>query len=201
LDNKKNPRLTTELDLGVIGPNGKGEEEQKTIHRWLNNIQPLGWQYQISNDLVLNYFVQYEKGISVKKHAEMIAFCNANFGTLYDNAGGGLIFRAGWLNPYFETLSLFKHAEAGKKFRCTFIAKGELKVIGYNATLQGGMFNRNSIYIIPDKNVERIVADVSAGIILSYKRLSLEYTKFYITPEFRNGLDHGWGHINITVCF
>ncbi|MGZ4116727.1 MAG: lipid A-modifier LpxR family protein, partial [Bacteroidia bacterium] len=201
IDKQKKQRLSTSLDLGVIGPNGGGEQEQKAIHKALNNIQPLGWQFQIANDYVINYDLLYEKGLLVKKHLEIMGLAGFRAGTLYDDIGGGLLIRAGWMYSYFENLGLMKHSQPHKKFHCSLYARGEVRAVGYNATMQGGFFLRNSVYTIPDKDIERVLATTSAGIILSYKRVSIEYGKVYITPEFRNGLDHGWGHVVITTCF
>ena len=201
MDKERLERLTTSIDLGVIGPWGGGEQEQKAIHKSLVNIQPLGWEYQIANDYVINYDLLYEKGLIEKKHFEMIGLAGFRAGTLYDDVESGLLFRAGRLNSYFENLGLQKHSIPKKKFHCVFYAKGEVKVVAYNATMQGGFFNKNSIYTISNADIDRIVATTSAGIILSYKRFSLEFGRVYITPEFRNGLDHGWGHVVISTCF
>jgi lipid A 3-O-deacylase len=67
--------------------------------------------------------------------------------------------------------------------------------------MQGGTFNKNSIYVIRVGEVNRVVGTAYAGIVLAYKRLSIEYTKAYITPEFSGGLAHGWGHCNISFSF
>ena len=56
---EKKQRLISEIDLGAIGPCAVCEEEQKGIHRSLLNIQPLGWEFQISNDVLLNYRMRY----------------------------------------------------------------------------------------------------------------------------------------------
>ena len=201
IDKEKKLRINTSLDIGLIGPNGKGEEEQKAIHKSLVNIQPLGWEYQIANDYVINYDLLLEKGLLVKKHLEIMGLAGFRVGTLYTDISEGVLVRAGWMNSYFENLGMFKHSEHKKAFRCTLYARGELKAVGYNATMQGGFFFRKSIYTIPDKDIERVVATGSAGIILSYKRFSVEYGKAYISPEFKNGLDHGWGHVVISTSF
>lgn len=201
INTQKRIRLNTKLDLGIIGPMAKGEEEQKAIHKSLVNIQPLGWENQIANDYVVNYDLLYEKGVIEKKHLEIVGLAGCRAGTLYDDISGGVLIRAGWMNSYFENLGIVKHSQAKKKFRCTLFARGEVKIVGYNATMQGGVFNKKSIYTLPDSNITRVVATTSAGITISYKRLSLEYAKFYITPEFKNGVDHGWGHIVIFFCF
>jgi lipid A 3-O-deacylase len=200
---EKQQRLTTQLDLGIIGPNAKGEQEQKAIHKALVNLQPLGWQYQITNDVIINYDLQFEKGLFIKKAIELIGFADARIGTLYDDAGVGAQLRAGWMQPYFNNLGLTKNKEnkGYRKFQGYIFTKGEMKGVAYNATMQGGVFNTKSIYTLPSESIERVIGIAYVGIVLAYKRFSVEYTKAYLTPEFKNGLNHGWGHCVITVCF
>jgi len=193
-------RLTTKINTGIIGPNSKGAEEQKGIHYALNNIQPLGWENQVENDYVLNYEICIEKGLLNKKYFEFIGIADARIGTLYDDICLGAILRAGKMHSYFDDLGLTRQKEAAK-FQWYVFVKGKLKAVGYNATMQGGMINRNSVYTIPSDDITRIVGTVYYGIVIAYKRLSLEYSKANISPEFRNGLSHGRGRIGVNVCF
>jgi len=201
VDKEQGQRLTTQLDLGVIGPAAKGEEEQKGIHYALNNIQPLGWEYQIDNDAVVNYTVNYEKGFLLKKHMEFVGMAEVRAGTLYDDISVGATIRIGWMQPYFENLGLSKDRRSNRKFQCYILVREKVRAVGYNATMQGGLFNRNSVYTLNKDEITRVVGRADIGIVLAYKRLSVEYTKVHITPEFETGLRHGWGHICISVCF
>ncbi|MGZ3900475.1 MAG: lipid A deacylase LpxR family protein [Bacteroidia bacterium] len=199
IDPLRKQRLTTELDFGIIGPCAKCEEEQKGIHKALNNIQPLGWENQLSQDVIINYTASYEKAIFSSKYIELIGYTDMRAGTLYDDIGAGLHLRFGKMNSYFKHLGIIKNASENK-FQLYFTAKAKGKIVGYNATLQGGPFS-NSIYEIAPGNVTRAVFFSYMGVVLTYKRLSLEYARTYLTKEFVTGLDHGWGRCNITVCF
>jgi lipid A 3-O-deacylase len=199
-DQEHQQSLFSQIDLGMIGPFTRGEEEQKYIHKVLNNIQPLGWEYQIANDAVVNYTLRYEKGFFMKKHIEFIGMLGVRAGTLYDDISMGGTLRIGILNSYFSSPGLTKNSE-GKKFQCYVFFRENVKAVGYNATMQGGAFNKSSFYTLRVGEINRVVGTAYAGIVIAYKRVSLEYTKAYITPEFEKGLSHGWGHCNITVCF
>ncbi len=195
-------RLETRLDLGIIGPNAKGEEEQKGIHKALDNIEPLGWENQLAQDIVVNYRACIEKGLIMSKHFELMGASIGRAGTLYTDLGIRLNTRLGIFSPYFDNLGLENDASKRKsKFKIYGIAKAGVRAVMYNATLQGGLINRSSIYTLPAGDVNRIVAECAGGIVIAYKRLSLEYSKAYITAEFKNGVDHGWGKCVITVCF
>ena len=201
----KKQRFTTGIDIGVMGPEGKAAETQKSIHTWLENIQPLGWEYQLATDIVLNYNVCLEKGFITNKKFEFIGIGAARAGTIYDDIGAGVLLRAGWMPAYFESLGIGYNSNSPtakkNRLKCYVFAKGEAKAVFYNATLQGGMFNKESIYVLPASSVSRVVCTATTGIVIAYKRFSVEYTKIYISPEFKGGLPHGWGHCAITAYF
>lgn len=202
INKEKKLLLRTQLDLGILGPYAKGEEEQKGIHKAINNIEPLGWENQLATDVVVNYKTKIEKGFVNLKNFELMGNSTLRVGTLYTDLGLGLYSRLGIFSPYFNNLGLEKTAAERKNdFKIWLIGSAGAKVVAYNATLQGGLFNTSSIYTLPDSDVQRVVAELMGGIVIAYKHVSLEYSKFYITPEFKKGVDHGWGKCAINVSF
>ena len=202
LNPDKKIALQTQLDLGVIGPCAMCEEEQKAIHRLLVNIQPLGWENQLQTNYIINYRAKFEKGLFNKKHREIIGDAAARLGTLYTDFSVGLTGRMGFFSGYFNNLGMDKYAiERKSNFQFYGILKANVKAVAYNATLQGGMFNNKSVYTISDNRVTRVVMEGMAGIVLTYKRIGLEYSKFYLSKEFKEGLEHQWGRCVITYCF
>ncbi len=202
LNPEKQLALKSQLDLGVIGPCARCEDEQKAIHRSLVNIQPLGWENQIKTDYLINYNVKLEKGLRMKKNREIIGNAALRLGTLYTDASVGLTARFGFLSPYFSNLGMDRYS-VYRKSNLQFygILKGNVKAVAYNATLQGGLFNHESIYTISDGRVTRVVVDGMAGFVFTYKRIGLEYSKFYLSKEFKEGLEQHWGRCVITYCF
>ena len=199
---QKKMALSTQLDLGIIGPCARCEDEQKAIHKALVNIRPLGWENQLKTDYIINYKLSFEKGIINQKHIELIGKSTIKIGSLYTDMSIGVTSRVGYMSSYFNNLGMDRFSKQRKSnFQCYGILRGGLKLVGYNATLQGGLFNEKSIYTISDKRIERIVVDGMAGIVISYKRIGLEYSKFYISKEFFEGIDHGWGRCVIIYSF
>jgi lipid A 3-O-deacylase len=199
IDPEKKQRLTTKFDIGAIGQCAKCEEEQKAIHKALVNIQPLGWENQINNDIILNYSGSFEQGLFLREYFELIGFADARFGTLYDDVGGGFYIRIGMMNSYFKNFGIIKNA-ASNKFQLYFNARGTAKLVGYNGTLQGGLFE-NCIYTIEPARITRGVYSVFGGLVLAYKRISFEYANYYLTKEFLEGINHAWGRCTVLVCF
>ncbi len=200
INSTKKTLLQTQVDLGFIGPCAKCEEEQKAIHKGLVNIRPLGWENQIKTDIIINYRVKFEKGLLIQKNFELMANSSMRLGTLYTDIGLGLFMRIGFFSPYFNDLGLQKKAITNK-FKLYGVFKTNSKLVGYNAVLQGGLFNEKSVLTVPENRVNRLVFDGLAGVVIAYKRVSLEYSKTILTPEFEGGLFHGWGKCVITVCF
>jgi hypothetical protein len=110
--------------------------------------------------------------------------------------------RAGWLNPYFANLGIARKKalhEAGlRKVQFFLYLKGSERLVGYDATLQGGLFNKSSVYTIPGKDVSRAVFEGSAGLTLSLNGIRLDVEQFMLSPEFNGGQWHRWVHVGVT---
>ncbi len=64
-DHVKKQKLTTSVSFGVIGKYAFGEEVQTWVHDLIHYQRPKGWDNQIANDIVLTYYINYEKKYSV----------------------------------------------------------------------------------------------------------------------------------------
>lgn len=181
-------RLTSRINIGVIGPAALGGTVQKTLH----DIEPVGWQNQITNDLLLNYFIKAEKGIRLGSHAELIGMVSAEAGTLKTNlsAGGGV--RLSNAKGYFESVflesSLKKNTTRVNYF---FMIGISGTLVGYDATLQGGWIeSNNNVYVIAPSGVSRGVFHAHAGTGINIGRFGFEAEHFFLSPEFSSGKSH-----------
>lgn len=191
---KRADRITTMLSIGVIGKIAGGQWMQETIHRNLDNAMPQGWKYQVANDVVINYRFFYEKQLlRFENILEINATAITDAGTL--NTGGSL--GANFILGYFESA----YKSNTKKISAFAYAHTELRGIGYDAMLEGGIFNPNSIHTIPASDVERFVATNRLGVILRYRGVQLEYFQTYRTRRFIKGDPHAWGGVLIGVGF
>ena len=180
--------MYSEVDAGGIGPCAHCKETQENIHKWLHNIQPLGWQFQVGNDIVLNYFFHYDRKIFRERYFDASFFTDVKAGTLFDGAGLGNKMRLGILRP-------------SGKFHGYVFSTAEVYGVGYNAVLEGGVFREQNIYTIAPQKLERVLLDTSIGLVLYYRKMSVEYTKHFISPEFHHGLEHSWGHCVLGFYF
>jgi hypothetical protein len=202
-DPERKFRQTTEIDLGVIGPSSYGDFVQKSFHSSVpTNNEPLGWEYQIQDDLVLNYNLSYEKGIISSRTMDLNLNAFGALGSLYTNMGGGLQFRAGKINSYFGSYgysgSLAKKAKRYSKFQAFVFVTSQGKVVGYDATLEGGMFNKSSIYTLKSADLYRLVYQGTLGLTLAYAGFRFDVEQFLLSPEFHGCGWHKWVHIGVT---
>jgi hypothetical protein len=184
--------LSSTLTIGIIGPFTLGKEIQTEIHEWINHKIPHGWQYQIQNDVILNYEISHEK--QLYRLNDLFAL-NSNaklrLGTMNTNISGGLTTTFGKINSPFVSL---KNKE---DFQIYLYCQGLVTAVGYDASLQGGIFNQNSPYVITDQNMERFTFQSNFGIVLRHKKLYLEYCHSELTKEFKTGSAHRWGGFRI----
>ena len=188
----KNLMLYTQFDLGLLGPLAKGEEEQKAIHKALDNIEPQGWDNQLSNSPVFNYNIKIEKAVLIKKHFNVTVKAISRLGTLYTDGALALKCRFGIFDTWFnQTLA--------KNFNISVYGNIQSRMVAYNSTLQGGIKRTRDIYKLSSSSIKRNVNEFTLGINFVFRRLGLEYSQTFISPEFINGESHGWGSCGITI--
>jgi hypothetical protein len=194
-DTNKRQRFTSTLNLGVMGPHAGGKWMQESIHSWLDNVQPGGWKYQLSNDVIVNYTANYERTVlSFANHFMLNALGSAALGTMNDKVSVGFNVMTGSFNDFYGIINR-------KKFRTYIYAQPLVSFIGYNATLQGGMFAKTNIYSIQAKDIERLVFSGRAGIIFQIAGIYLEHFYAISTKEFTTQKNSFWGGLQIGVAF
>ncbi|WP_133271234.1 lipid A deacylase LpxR family protein [Hymenobacter radiodurans] len=196
-------RLTAGLDIGFMGPAAGAKGFQTKVHELLDAPTPRGWDYQVQNDLVLGYQLGFEKQLLGGKFAELIGTARTSVGTLNTLAATGLLLRMGKMNPYFRNLGVSSAAgrAGGQKFQLYAQGRLEGRAVGYNATMQGGILNRQSPYTLRAEQLKRTVVQGSGGVVLAYGGLRFEPSATWVSPEFRGGRAHRWVQFEVWVAF
>jgi lipid A 3-O-deacylase len=196
IDPEHKQRFSTALSTGVIGQAAGGMEMQTAIHRWLNDITPHGWPNQIHNDAIINYQADYEKQlVQAGNYFSLDVDGMARAGTLSDKAAAGTTMMMGYFNSPFNTVKI-----AGDQFRIYAYEHAEADAVGYDATLQGGVFDHTSPYTIAAKDISRFAFQNRFGFVVIYRKLYLEYFQSLLSAEFATGNYHVWGGIQIAVA-
>lgn len=189
----KNKRYTTAVSAGIMGPAAGGQQMQTGIHRWLKNPLPHGWQHQIKNDVILNtQFIYEQQLLSAGSAFELSSMANVQLGTHDVKASTGFNFMAGNFTAAFSTAKQ-------KKVTYYLYAQPQINIVGYNATLQGGLLNRKSPYTIAAKNINRFTFRADYGLVLRFTKVYLEYCQSMLTKEFTTGKLHRWGGVRVGV--
>lgn len=194
-DSIRKNRIASALSIGIMGPAALGEEIQTSIHRWTGNKIPKGWQHQIKNDILLNYQLNYEKKLGRASDNFLInAAAEARAGTLHNRVSGGLNFMTGHFNNPYKPIKK-------RSIEYYLYTQTRINFIGYDATMQGGLFNRKSPYTIAASDVTRITFQADAGVVVNFRKLYFSYTQSFLTKEFRTGKYHRWGGLSLGFSF
>lgn len=195
-DTVRKSRFNTIVSLGLIGQGSLGETLQLGWHQLTRNVLPQGWRYQIKNDIVLTYTVQYEKELlRANNWFSLQTTSRAQLGTLFTNAGVGFNMVLGLINEPFSAVA------DNKKLRLYVYIQPMAHIVGYDATLQGGMFNNDSVYTIASGDVERFTGQYVTGIVIQKYGFYAEFTRTSITREFANGRSSHWGGLRVGYYF
>jgi hypothetical protein len=178
--------LTSRLDAGMIGQAAGGKWQQVGIHKATGNAVPHGWDNQIRNDAAVGYFFRLEKLLATAKAVDVSVYGDAEAGTLYDNAAAGISGRAGRIT--------------GSKHFYLF-GRAEEKLVGYDATLQGGVFNKSSPYVLSSAQVRRSVMRADVGMVWDMDRWAVAVSRTYLSREFTGGVSHEWVELSFLRRF
>jgi hypothetical protein len=194
-------RLTSSIRTGVLGSNSLASSLQSGLH----DLKPTGWKFQVQNDIILNLQAQIEKGIINKQNFEMIASGNTRIGTLNTDIGGSILVRFGQFNPYFRGPYTAKPGSAEysgiKRWSYWVSLEAEQQYVFYNATLNGGLFQKDSPFVLKYTELQHAVTRLTIGISCFYKQNGLVLSFVRLNPEFNNGHMHRWGSIRLIRNF
>lgn len=196
LNQSKLVKIQSDFKIGILGKFSGGESIQNGIHLILPPSDPaLGWHNQINSDLAINYLVKIEKGIIHKKSFELNILANAAAGIPYTQMEGGFNFRTGRFFDYFASTGFSNQ----KDYQLYFFADFRVRFKIYDATLQGGLFNRPSIHVLD--NITHWVGTAKGGFTFSVKNFRTDLGAQYLTPEFDGGRTHAWAYIRFSIGF
>ncbi|WP_222984206.1 lipid A-modifier LpxR family protein [Flagellimonas meishanensis] len=217
--------LNSQLIFGLTGWQGPGEAQYYIHDRgWFGTTRPnpRGWDNQIgfNGSFVVNYNILRMQSFNLNYKDDLKTelfrpswLIGGDFGNYMMNLEAGLYLNMLNINsfPVFGantggTPILLRATETSgtpkkgtKGFRLHLFAEPKVRLVGYDTTLQGLLFNDNSPYTIDSGNINRIVLDFKAGVkLLLANRFFIGYNHFLRTQEFKQGKNvHHWGGVTL----
>ena len=191
-------KLSSQFDLGLLGPLSGAQKAQEYVHDWLGSTPPGGWDFQIHNRPYINYNLNIEKGLLVVNGFEFIGNSRIRGGNIHNDIQIGTLLRFGKLNNYFNGLGLpNKSYKLKHDFQLFAFGGAALKAVAYNATLMGGIIPPESIHQFTFRDITNFVVNVHGGIHVSYKSFGAKGQLSWRSKEFEGGDVHGWGSISL----
>ncbi len=205
-DIEKKQKITTELDFGVIGKYSLAGQTQTFVHKLIHYQVAKGWGNQIASDVILNYFISYEKLlVQPSENLEIIARLESNMGTWKNTFGFGFTFRAGLFNSYFSNYEnpVYRGNPGqtntnNRKFQFYFFMRPIFRAVMDDATLQGGFFSHNSSpYTLTKDQITNSHMEFNYGFVISKNRLGISFSEKLWTEEIKNSVNQQIGNITI----
>jgi len=137
------------VNAGTVGPSALGEEVQEGLHKAIGFYSIKGWEYQIANEIGVNSSFKYSRLFFQKQNDNDFSLNTyINLGNTFSGAGAGVLFRAGQINSFFNSVS--NNSRISNSIGDTipqkeffFFTRPMLNFVAYDATVQGGLFTDN----------------------------------------------------------
>ena len=193
-------RIKSSIGIGVIGRSAGGEFIQNFIHGLTPHSENAnGWQHQISNDLLLDYAIEIEKGWIYKRWLNVSTSFHGQAGTYKNLFGVSGRMNIGLLDHRYTTVLGYDLEKSN--FSVNLFLGGRMHYLFYDATLEGGIFSNRSSYAIEESQVNRRRYETNMGLQIRFKKVVLETGRVWQNQEFTAGSDHAWGYISVGIIF
>jgi len=207
---------TVEISLGLVGPSSYAEECQKAVHHIFDDLDPKGWDNQLSNEPVLELMYEHKKKLSRSGGGsgfghDLILNTGGGLGNALIYCNLGLGFRFGWNLPNdfgrfpIRTISSFNGAftsgnsesSENSPLGIQMIFSGEGRGVLHNIFLDGNTFTDS-----PSVNKKPVVGDFMAGINLSKGRAQLCVAFVFRSKEYETQTQaQKFGSINFSFSY
>lgn len=193
-------------ELGFVGPNSFAEETQKTFHKFLSYKSVYGWETQVKNDLAIQSHFLFSNKLLPTLNNDKIDFhfqAEANLGTIFTDGSAGFLTRIGFkkLVPVYNSnlygASVTRELRKSESEVYFYIAPS-IKYQVYDATIQGSLFNNNSLVTF-----DLIPVRFNGEVGFKYRKnnLNLSYAFVYRSKELHSNINTGYFYGSILVSY
>jgi len=188
------------LKVGMVGPSAKGEQIQKTIHKWTGSEIPQGWDNQLYDELGINIGYMHKRRYEYKKSNSnygivLIPTLSVDLGNISTQASVGLLSRIGYnIAKDFGVTTISAGAESDipsytKKKRShanhwsySLNIAARVSAVAKDIFVEGNTFKTS----IVTHERENLVAYYGAGISVRYKSFIIDFMQIHNTPRAKD---------------
>lgn len=203
---KDGQQISAGLTVGTIGPNSLAQDAQELLHDVVGFYEINGWQYQVKNELGVNAQFEYKRLLArTSENTDFTLGSRASLGTTFTGAAAGILFRAGDINELYQSASTGNRISnqedsAVPEREFFFYTQPMLHVVGYDATIQGGVFgdDKGAVTYTP----KRLVYSQEVGVKYARDRWMLSFAAIFKTKELKSQVkSHQYGSASLYYSF
>jgi lipid A 3-O-deacylase len=187
---KKENNTKLSIEVGTIGPNALGKQTQELIHSTFGFYNPNGWQFQVNNEIGLNFNLQSHVFLyrSKNKKIDLSIPLEARIGNTYSGLKYGVLFRTGKLNPFYHSVAtqsnITTSQESGlNKKEFYFFLKPAVDLVLYNATIKGGLFLKDKGLVTFQS--KPVVFSQQLGLAFANQRWTFDFSVIFKSKELK----------------
>jgi lipid A 3-O-deacylase len=179
--------VRSRIEVGVLGPSAMSEESQTWFHDITGNRKPMGWDNQLPDEPVLNYYHERRHpllgyGADGPWRFFADAIYGGTVGTVFINGMGGVVLRAGWNVPP-RHIPTGIGPKLGQKGPYVYaIGETDGMLVLHNATISDSLFRKRDPGV--EQKIERAVGTYRYGVVAGYGGMSISYTMNERSNEF-----------------
>jgi hypothetical protein len=204
------------VQLGIVSPHSYAGDVQSTVHAWINNSIPNGWDYQLHDEPGVNVVYEHRwrafgRAFGNALGVDFVPHLGASLGNVQTYANAGATARIGYNLPSDFGVDLIRGAgvvntpiddhdpRLAHRTACSIFVFGGVdgRAVARDVFLDGNTFRDSRS--VPK---EDFVADLDYGVGMVFGRWQLTYTNVIRTREFK-GQDRAnrFGSITLSRAF
>lgn len=185
---------TIGFSIGTTGPNSYGKIVQTKIHNLIGSPEPMGWDYQLSNELLI--MTSWLRTIDIHKTKDytndwkIIPKFSINLGTPFTKSDILLEFRYGWNldNDFTEnkiTVLPLGITKNEKKLHFNDLSYYLFTQINGSIVLYNTFLDGNINGYRPNIKKNLLTYEINCGLSIRWKQIYLKYSNIYTSKEFK----------------
>jgi len=215
-DLRRGLRIRSSLKIGVMGTAAGMAQVQKIVHEAIGSAQPIGWETQISNSLLLDYTFKVSQRLPINlSFLEITGSADAEIGSVFNLLAVGVEIKLGLINnldlysnPQSPAEKVIRPAKRNTKFQLYAFVEPRVSYVIYDGTVSGSLIPfQESQHTLRRSAAESSLFFLSYGLasrynnfVFSYRRV-LRSDRFIEGDGFFKGDQFSWGEIDLVFLF